>query len=139
LLPVADVPTARQVITEVLPGFDLTSVTVLPVPRRARLLAPLRAGVLGYNLMPNAFVARDGLLTRHLTVVPYARIQSIRVVQGPWQRLLRLATVHVDTAGHTAGGLAPYRGIREVRALVVELSARARSARLALRPSSEDS
>jgi putative membrane protein len=115
----------------VLPGFDLTSVAVLPVPRRARLLAPLRAGVLGYNLAPTAFVARDGLLTRRLAVVPYARIQSIRVVQGPWQRLLRLATVHVDTAGQTAGGVAAYRNVREVRALVVELSARARAARLA--------
>lgn len=133
LLPVADVPTARRVIAEVLPGFDLTTVAVLPVPRRARLLAPLRAGVLGYNLMPTAFVARDGLLTRRLAVVPYPRIQSIRVVQGPLQRLLRLATVHVDTAGQTAGGLAPYRDVREVRALVVELSARARAARLAPR------
>ena len=38
-------------------------------------------------------------------VVPLARVQSVRVVQGPLQRALGLATVHVDTAGglHAVG------------------------------------
>jgi putative membrane protein len=31
--------------------------------------------------------------------VPLARIQSVRVTQGPVQRALALASVHIDTAG----------------------------------------
>jgi putative membrane protein len=129
LLPVGDVPTARQVVAEVLPGFDLTSVAVYPVPRRARWLAPFRAGVLGYTLTGTAFASRDGLLTRRLVVVPYGRIQSIRVVQRPLQRLLRLASVHIDTAGNGLPAIAEHRRIAEIRPLVTELAERARAAR----------
>ncbi|MFD0581544.1 PH domain-containing protein [Dactylosporangium darangshiense] len=39
------------------------------------------------------------MLTRDLVAVPLARVQSVRVTQGPLQRLLSLATVTVDTAG----------------------------------------
>jgi putative membrane protein len=129
LLPVGDVPTARQVIAEVLPGFDLTSVAVYPVPRRARWLAPLRAGVLGYTLTDTAFASRDGLLTRRLVVVPYGRIQSIRVVQRPLQRLLRLASVHFDTAGNGLPAIAEHRRLAEIGPLLIEVAERARAAR----------
>jgi len=129
LLPVGDVPTARRVIAEVLPGFDLTSVAVLPVPRRARWLAPFRARVLGYTLTDTAFAGRDGVFTRRLVVVPYGRIQSIRVVQRPLQRLLRLASVHIDTAGAGLPAIAEHRQVAEIRPLVTELAERARAAR----------
>jgi putative membrane protein len=102
LLPVGTVPVAEHVIAEALPGFTLTSVVVNPVPKRARWLAPLRRRVLGYQLAATAFVTRDGLLTRQLIIVPYARIQSVRIRQGPLQRMLRLATV----SRHAGGGLA---------------------------------
>ena len=129
LLPVGDVPTARRLVGEVLPGFDLTSVAVFPVPRRARWLAPFRAGVLGYTLTDAVFASRDGLLTRRLVVVPYGRIQSIRVVQRPLQRLLRLASVHIDTAGNGLPAIAEHRRVSEILPLITELAERARAAR----------
>jgi putative membrane protein len=131
LLPVGTVPTAEAVITEVLPGFVLRSVMVRPVPARAGWIAPLRRFVLGYQLADVAFVTRDGLLTRQLVVVPYGRIQSVRIRQGPLQRLLRVASVWVDTAGGGLAAVAPHRDVSEAVALAAELAERSRLARAA--------
>lgn len=60
--------------------------------------------------------------------MPYARIQSVRVTQGPAQRRLRLATVHADTAGGS-GAVALDRDVAEAWRLAAELTARAELAR----------
>jgi len=129
LLPVGTVPTAERVIAEALPGFALTSVVVHPVPRRARWFVPLRRRVLGYQLTDTAFVTRDGLLTRRLVIVPYGRIQSVRVRQGPLQRRLRVASVWADTAGGGLEAVALHRDVAEAKSLAAELADRSRVAR----------
>lgn len=129
LLPVATVDTAEAVIAEALPGFGLRTVAVHPVPRRAAWLVPLRRRVLGYQLAPTAFVTRDGLLTRRLVIVPYGRIQSVRVRQGPIQRMLRLASVWADTAGGGLEAVALHRDAAEARTLATALADRSRAAR----------
>jgi putative membrane protein len=91
---------------------------------------PLAQPTLGAGLAREVFATRDGLLTRRVVLVPYARIQSVRVVQGPAQRRLGLATVHADTAGG-AGAAAQDRDLAEAWALAAELMARARAARRA--------
>jgi putative membrane protein len=128
LLPVGTVPVAEQVIAEVLPSFVLTSVAVHAPPRRARWLAPLQQRVLGYQVGPAAFATRDGLLTRQLVIVPYERVQSVRIRQGPLQRLIRVASVWADTAGGlTAAAL--HVDVAEAGALATELAERSRAAR----------
>jgi putative membrane protein len=129
LLPVGTVPTAERILADAVAGFALTSVAVHPVPRRARWLAPLRRRVLGYQLAPTTFVTRDGLLTRRLVVVPYGRVQSVRIRQGPLQRALRLASVHVDVAGGGVHAAAQHRDVAEAMALATELAERSRAAR----------
>jgi putative membrane protein len=128
LLPVGDLPQARQVAAEALPGVDLTAVPLTAPPARARWLNPLSQPVLGAGLGDEVFATRYGLLTRRLVVVPYARIQSVRVVQGPLQRRLGLATVYADTAGGSVA-TAKDRDLAEAWALAAELAARARRAR----------
>lgn len=127
LMPVGDLATARRIIAAALPGVDLTAVPLTPPPQRARWLRPLAQPVLGAGLSERVFAIRHGLLVRRLVIVPYARIQSVRVVQGPLQRLLNLATVHVDVAGQ--GATAHHRAVDEAWALVAELATRARLAR----------
>jgi uncharacterized membrane protein YdbT with pleckstrin-like domain len=56
--------------------------------------------------------------------------QSIRRVQGPLQRPLGLATVHVDVAGKRARAEFRDRAVDEADQLVAELTALSRSARL---------
>jgi putative membrane protein len=130
LLPVGTEETARYVVGEVLPGVDIAALPLTPPPRRARWVAPLRRRILGSALTDLVFATRDGLVTRELVVVPYVRIQSVRVVQGPLQRRVRVASVHADTAGGLHA-VAEHRDVGEAWALAAELSERARLARAA--------
>jgi putative membrane protein len=128
LLPVGDLSTARRLTSVALPGVDLTDLPLSTPPSRARWVAPIRQPVLGSGLTDRVFAARDGRVTRQLVVVPYARIQSIRLVQGPLQRQLGLASVHADTAGSLTA-IAHHRDLAEARWLAAELTQRARAAR----------
>nr|WP_239129085.1 PH domain-containing protein [Actinoplanes nipponensis] len=128
LLPVGVFEAARRLVWEVLPGVDLAALATLPPPDRARWLHPFALRSFGTGLTAEVFVSRHGLLTRELTMVPYARLQSVRVVQGPLQRLLRLATVYADTAGGRSG-VAQDRDLAEAWWLAEQLSIRARHAR----------
>jgi putative membrane protein len=129
LLPVGRIAEAEAVVARATPGVVLTEVAVRPVPARAKWLAPFRRYVLGYHVGPYAFASRDGLLTRSLVLVPYARVQSVRVRQGPLQRRLRLATVHVDVAGGGPTAAAIHVDVEEARELALELAERTRAAR----------
>ncbi|MCY1693695.1 PH domain-containing protein [Curtobacterium sp. SL109] len=66
-------------------------------PRRGRWLRPLSARRNGYRFVDGAVLLRLGAVWRSLVVVPLPRVQSVRVEQGPLERLLRLASVHVHT------------------------------------------
>ena len=74
-------------------------------------------------------VCVTGRLTKSTTWVPLEKSQSIRRVQGPAQRVLGLATVHVDVAGRRTRAEFRDRGTAEADALVEELTALSRSAR----------
>ncbi|MDT4989200.1 MAG: putative rane protein, partial [Micromonosporaceae bacterium] len=127
LLPVAAGETGRAVLAEVL-GADLLTLPVVPAPKRARWLAPLRYRMLAVGHDRDMVYARDGWLVRHLVIAPLARVQSVRVVQGPLQRMLGLADVHVDTAGrlHVVG---EHRDAADAYVLAGALAAAARAAR----------
>jgi putative membrane protein len=129
LLPVVPESLAVQVLNRVLPGFDPTVVPLTAIPRRAHWCAPLQRSLCRAGLGESAVVSRYGRFTRVTAVVPYARVQSVRLVQGPVQRRLRLATVHVDTTDGPVSLVAAHRDEREARAWVEELTARALAAR----------
>src|SRR5262249_17758783 len=128
LLPVATLEEARSVMPFVMPGVDLAALPLTPVPRGARWLAPWRARVMVAGLADEAFGTVDGFMTRTLTIVPYGRIQSVRLTQGPWQRRLGLATVYADIAGG-APISAAHRPVDEARSWAAELTQRAHRAR----------
>ncbi|GLW27259.1 PH domain-containing protein [Actinoplanes regularis] len=128
LLPVGDQHAARFLIGTVLPGVDLTTLATSPPPERVRWLHPIGLRFLGAGLYPDVLVTREGRVSREMTLVPYARLQSVRVTQGPLQRLLRLATVYADAAGGRSA-VARDRDVAEAWALADELGRRARQAR----------
>jgi hypothetical protein len=74
-------------------------------------------------------VCVTGRINRATTWVPLEKTQSIRRVQGPLQRPLGLATVHVDVAGKRARAEFRDREVEEADQLVAELTALSRSAR----------
>jgi putative membrane protein len=128
LLPVAPRALAEALVGRVLGGP--LPVAQAPVPHRARWRAPLSARRLRAGLDDRHLVTTHGVLTTTTDVVPLAKVQSLRVTSGPWQRRLRLATVHADTAGRRLpGAAAHHRDAAESQALLMELAARARTAR----------
>ena len=66
-------------------------------PRRAAVLRWFSWRRNGFALRPDAVVLRRGAIWRELVVVPAARMQSVSLDQGPLDRALRLAAVHVHT------------------------------------------
>jgi putative membrane protein len=97
LLPVATRDVAIDVIGRVLPGIDLASLDWHPAPSRARRRSPIQGSRLAVAWDDSVFATRRGLVTRRMAVIPHVRTQSVRLTQGPWERVLDLASVHVDT------------------------------------------
>ncbi|WIM98270.1 PH domain-containing protein [Actinoplanes oblitus] len=128
LLPVGDQPAARLVVGAVLPGVDLAALATSPPPHRVRWLHPVGLRFMGVGLHPDVLITREGRLAHEMTLVPYARMQGVRVVQGPLQRMFGLATVYADAAGGRSG-VARDRDLAEAWALADELTRRARLAR----------
>ncbi len=70
-----------------------------------------------------------GRLRKVTTWVPLEKVQSVRMVTGPVQRALSLATVHVDAAGRKVRAEFRDRPGAEAAQLVEDLAALSRSAR----------
>jgi len=134
LLPVAPPDVAARVLADVLPGVDVESVRLHSAPRAARWLRWWGAKALAYGHDEKVFVTRHGWLHRVFTVVPHAKTQSVRVTQGPLQRRLRLATVHVDSPPGPVKAVAFHRDSQEARRIADEQAERARTARRLDRP-----
>lgn len=101
LLPVAPREIAESVVARVLPGVSVpTGPELSRPPRRAARCRPLWWRGHGLAVTDAVFAARYGLLRRSLSLVPHAKVQSVRLAQGPWRRALRLADVHVDTGAN---------------------------------------
>ncbi|MFE9449121.1 PH domain-containing protein [Streptomyces sp. NPDC006739] len=132
LVPVAPRAVAESVLARVLPGVSVPGALSRP-PRRAGWCVPLWWRGYGLAVTDTVFAARHGLLRRRLAVVPHAKVQSVRLTQGPWERLWRLATVHVDTgAGKTVA--ARLRDAHEAAELLRAQAERSRTGRRDARP-----
>lgn len=61
----------------------------------------------GYAERDNDLLVRHGLLVRHLSIVPYARMQYVDVTAGPLERAFGLATVQLHTAAAASNARVP--------------------------------
>ena len=97
-------------------------------PHRARWKAPLSYHNLAAGHDDALAVSVTGRMRRTTTWVPLEKAQSVRLVQGPFQRRLALATVHVDAAGRVRAEFRE-RPQALARLLVDELAQLSRNAR----------
>lgn len=128
LLPVAPRDVALSVVSHVLPNVDLTTIELEPAPARSSKRAWIQHAQLGVGFNDQVFVTKRGRLERRLAVVPHARTQSVRVTQGPWERALRLASMHVDSPPGPVAISALYRDAGEARRLAEQQNKRAQEA-----------
>ena len=96
VLPVGRRPLVEQVLDRIVPDRPQRQ---SPPPRRVRFKSPLRYRMLAWGGTDTCVVTTSGRVRRVTCWVPLEKVQSLRRVQGPVQRRLNLATVHVDTAG----------------------------------------
>ena len=129
LLPAGPREQALWLLSRVLPGARVTPPPATRPPVRARLRAPLSRHFLTAWHDDHYIVCGTGRVRRALVVVPLEKVQSIRWSQGPVSRPLRLASVHVDTAGRRFPGAARFRDEAEARDWMLTLPDLARSAR----------
>ncbi|MFF7644467.1 PH domain-containing protein [Streptomyces canus] len=134
LVPVAPREAAEAVVARVLPGVTVPPLAALSrPPRRARRCLPLWWRGHGLAVTDAVFASRQGLLRRSLALVPHAKVQSVRLTQGPWERLWRVADVHVDT-GANKTVTARLRDAQEAAALLGAQAERSRTGRKGARP-----
>ncbi len=79
------------------PGRLDTWLMVLAIPSAlSSLLSWLRYR---FRLASDEIVIRTGLISRRERHIPYSRVQDLRMVQGPMQRLLGVAELRIETGG----------------------------------------
>ncbi|OXY93752.1 PH domain-containing protein [Streptomyces diastatochromogenes] len=132
LVPVAPRAVAESAIARILPGVTVPASLSRP-PRRAGWCVPVWWRGHGLAVTEAVFAARHGLLRRRLSLVPHAKVQSVRLTQGPWGRLWRLADVHVDT-GADKTVTARLRDAEEAARLLRAQAERSRTGRRDARP-----
>jgi putative membrane protein len=98
-------------------------------PRRAFWKSPLRYRALSWGRTETYVAATSGRLRRVIAWVPLEKVQSLRHVQGPLQRRLQLASVHVDTAGKAVHATLRDRDSDEATDALADLTKLARAAR----------
>ncbi|MEV2216847.1 PH domain-containing protein [Streptomyces sp. NPDC050997] len=134
LVPVAPRAVAESVVARVLPGVTVPPPSALSrPPRRAGRCRPVWWRGYGLAVNDSVFAARHGLLSRSLSLVPHAKVQSVRLAQGPWKRLWRVADVKVDT-GANKTVTARLRDAGEAAELLRAQAERSRTGRRDARP-----
>ncbi len=128
VLPVGSRQEAESLLARILP--DAPRERTRP-PSRARWKAPLRFHNLSWGHNERCAVTTTGRLARITSWVPLTKVQSLRLVQGPAQRGLRLATIYLDTAGHSVHAAIRDRDADEAREQLGELTVLCRAARTA--------
>ena len=98
-------------------------------PRAAKFKAPFSYHFLAAGHDDVMAVTTTGRLTKTTVWLRLEKLQSIRLVQGPVQRGLRLATVHADAAGRRVHAAFRERPADEARELLDELAVLSRTAR----------
>jgi putative membrane protein len=127
LLPVGSREQAASLVARVFPGLPDER---LRPPARARWKSPLRFRLLSWGANERYAVSTSGRLQRATDWVPLAKVQSVRQVEGPVQRRLRLSSIHLDTAGRKVHAVLRDRDRAEGAQLLRELPDRCRHARL---------
>jgi putative membrane protein len=99
LLPVGTRQQAELLLGLVMPGYD---VPLERPPRAAMARSPFSYHFLAAGSSAQCARSVSGRVRRLTEWTPLPKVQSIRSVQGPFERALGLSTLHLDVAGHRA-------------------------------------
>jgi putative membrane protein len=126
LLPIGRRTLGLELVDRLLPDRPRE---LSPPPRRVFWKSPLRYRGLSWGRSETCVATTSGRLRRVTCWVPLEKVQSLRHVQGPVQRRLQLASVHVDTAGRAVHATLRDRDAAEATTALADLTDLARAAR----------
>jgi len=126
LIPVAGRSVGMELVDRLLPDRPRE---LSPPPRRVFWKSPFRYRALSWGRSETCVATTTGRLRRVTNWVPLEKVQSLRHVQGPVQRRLGLASIHVDTAGRTVHATLRDRDTAEATRALADLTDLARAAR----------
>ncbi|HEX7610734.1 MAG TPA: PH domain-containing protein [Solirubrobacteraceae bacterium] len=126
VLPVGSRALAEELLERIVPDRPRVQ---SPPPRRTLLKSPLRYRMLAWGRSETCVATTSGRIRRVTVWAPLEKVQSLRRVQGPLQRRLQLATIHVDTAGHSVHAAIRDRDSAEADRALADLSELARAER----------
>ena len=64
-----------------------------------------------YNISEDHIVIKHGVFTKIVATIPYSRIQNINIVNGVFDRIFKIFTVKIETAGSSAAAASAQKGI----------------------------
>lgn len=126
VLPVGERVQAAALLQRLVPGAPTGR---RRPPLRAVCRSPLSYHNLGWDGDDRYLVTVGGKFARRTNWVPLAKVQSIRLIQGPLQRRLKVASIRLDVAGRKVGARITDRGTDEVKAVIEALPDLCRKAR----------
>lgn len=140
MLPVGTFDQALRVLTLLDPALseddlrqaalgDGTSGGWTLVSERARVFDWLSWRRAGFAVTPHSLLVRTGRLSRRVASMPHARVQSLTLEQGPWERRRRLAGVTLVSTPGPVTVAARHLDVDVATALLHDEAARAREAR----------
>lgn len=128
VLPVGSRALAEELLDHLLPDRPKEQ---MRAPHRVLWKSPLRYRMLAWGRTDTCVATTSGRLRRVTSWVPLEKVQSLRLVQGPAQRRLGLASVYVDTVGRRVHATIRDRDADEADRALTDLSTLARAARRA--------
>lgn len=140
VLPVGTLEQALDVLTLLDPALseaDLRRAALGDGPDEGWTLVSPRAKVFdrlswrrsGFAVSPHSVMVRAGRLSRRVSVMPHARVQSLSLSQGPLDRRLDLATVTMVSTPGPVDVAVPHLELSTATRLLRDEAARARDAR----------
>ncbi len=126
VLPVGSRALAEELLDRIVPDRPREQARA---PRRVLWKSPLRYRMIAWARTETCVATTSGRLRRVTCWVPLEKVQSLRRVQGPVQRRLHLASVHVDTAGRGVHAMLRDRDSVEADRALAQLTELARAAR----------
>lgn len=129
LLPVAPRAVAEELFARIMPGTTPQDVQLQSPPVRVRRRSPIQWRHLAAGVDSQVAVLKRGRVTRRTQIVHHARVQSVRLTQGPWERSLDLASVHLDLPPGRITAVWEHFGLEQAQAMLDDEIVRMRAAR----------
>ncbi|GAA3526303.1 hypothetical protein AFL01nite_05070 [Aeromicrobium flavum] len=129
LLPIAHHDLAMRIVEELVPDPERGTTEPVRPTHRSRLFAPIGWRYRSLAATAHTVTTATGWITRHRSIVPHHKVQSVEFSQGPLERRRGVASVEVHTPDGPVSAQIKHLDAAVARTVTFEEVERARLAR----------